>query len=467
MAEPARVLFVEDDNSLRRVAEYNLQKAGYAVSVASDGLEGWIAFQRDGADLVVTDLAMQKLDGNELLRRIKAASPDTEVIIITAFGTVDRAVEAMKAGAFDFVTKPFEFDVLRLTIERALERRHLLQENTRLQSELTERFRPEGIVGVSAGMERVFDLIRRVAPTDTNILILGESGTGKELISRAIHYHGRRKNGPFVAVNCGALPRDLIESELFGAQRGAYTGADHDRPGRFERANGGTLFLDEITELPKDLQVKLLRALQERQIERLGGREPISVDVRFICASNADIGRMVAESTFRRDLYFRINVVTIQVPPLRTRPEDIEPLVRAFLDHYNAGGVALEPAALAALKRHQWPGNVRELENAIERAVVLRQNPERITLGDLPWEISAPDAAPMAPGGAPSEARSMSPGLPDGGIDFFSVEKSFLEEALHKAGGNRSRAARLLGMTRQTLLYRLKKFGIDNQSRSW
>jgi two-component system NtrC family response regulator len=465
MADTARILFVEDDDSLRRVAEYNLQKAGYEVSVASDGMAGWVAFEHDGADVVVTDLAMQKLDGNELLRRIKGVSPDTEVIIVTAYGTVGRAVEAMKAGAFDFVTKPFEFDVLRLTIERALERRHLLQENARLQSELTQRFRPEHIIGVSAGMERVFDLIRRVAPTDTNILILGESGTGKELIARAIHYHGRRKDGPFIAVNCGALPRDLIESELFGAQRGAYTGADRDRPGRFERAGGGTLFLDEITELPTDLQVKLLRALQERQIERLGGDEPISVDVRFICASNADIGRMVAQGTFRQDLYFRINVVTIQVPPLRTRPEDVEPLIRVFLERYGAGGIPLEPDALAALKRHPWPGNVRELENAIERAVVLRQNPDRIGLGDLPWEITS-FSGQVAAGSVPSEASPASTSLPDGGIDFSSVEKSLLGQALRKAGGNRSRAARLLGMTRQTLLYRLKKFGIGDQSRS-
>ncbi len=457
MTDRSRILFVEDDDSLRRVAEYNLHRAGFAVAVASDGAEGWAAFQKDGADLVVTDLAMQKLDGYELLRRVKGVSPDTEVIIITAYGTVDRAVEAMKAGAFDFVTKPFEFDVLRLTIERALERRRLLQENTRLQSELTERFRPESIIGVSSGMERIFDLIRRVAPTDTNVLILGESGTGKELIARAIHHHGHRKNGPFVAVNCGALPRDLIESELFGAQRGAFTGADHDRPGRFERATGGTLFLDEITELPTDLQVKLLRALQERQIERLGGQEPIAVDVRFICASNADVGQLVATGAFRRDLYFRINVVTIQVPPLRQRTDDIEPLARAFLERYHADKVVLEPEALAALKRHAWPGNVRELENAIERAVVLRQNPERITVADLPWEITAPvEAGVTATGSATASAN-----LPDGGIDFSSVEKSLLEQALRKAGGNRSRAARLLGMSRQTLLYRLKKFGIS------
>ncbi|MBI5867440.1 MAG: sigma-54-dependent Fis family transcriptional regulator [candidate division Zixibacteria bacterium] len=457
MTDRSRILFVEDDDSLRRVAEYNLHRAGFEVAVASDGAEGWAAFQKDGADLVVTDLAMQKLDGYELLRRIKGVSPDTEVIIITAYGTVDRAVEAMKAGAFDFVTKPFEFDVLRLTIERALERRRLLQENTRLQSELTERFRPESIIGVSAGMERIFDLISRVAPTDTNVLILGESGTGKELIARAIHYHGHRKSGPFVAVNCGALPRDLIESELFGAQRGAFTGADHDRPGRFERATGGTLFLDEITELPTDLQVKLLRALQERQIERLGGQEPIAVDVRFICASNADVGQMVATGSFRRDLYFRINVVTIQVPPLRQRSDDIEPLVHAFLERYHAEKVVLEPETLAALKRHAWPGNVRELENAIERAVVLRENAGRITVADLPWEITAPAAAGVTASG-PATAPA---NLPDGGIDFSSVEKSLLEQALRKAGGNRSRAARLLGMSRQTLLYRLKKFGIS------
>ena len=457
MAQKIPVLFAEDDASLRRVAEYNLQNAGYDVSVAADGTEAWSVFQAQGAELVVTDLAMPGIDGFELLKRIKGQAPETEVVIITAHGTVDRAVEAMKAGAFDFITKPFEFDVLRLTIERALERRHLRSENQRLQSELTDRFRPENIIGVSSAMRRIFDLIARVAPVSSNVLILGESGTGKELIARAIHAYGSRKNGPFIAVNCGALPHDLVESELFGVRRGAFTGADLDRPGRFERATGGTLFLDEITDLPTDVQVKLLRALQEREIERLGGGEPVPIDVRFICASNADVEQRVKERSFRHDLYFRINVVTIQVPPLRSRPEDIEPLADAFLRRFGTGEVALDPAVLGVLQRYNWPGNVRELENAIERAVVLREHPDRITVSDLPLEIAGQRFHPTA---LPVTGTS-SAVFPDDGIDFFSLEKSLLEQALVKANGNRARAARLLGMTRQTLLYRLRKFGIE------
>lgn len=459
MTARIRVLFAEDDVSLRRVAEYNLQNAGYDVAVAPDGEAAWKAFQSNGADLVVTDLAMPGIDGFELLMRIKKKTPDTEVIIITAHGTVDRAVEAMKAGAFDFITKPFEFDVLRLTIERALERRHLRSENLRLQSELTERFRPDNIIGVSSGMRRVFDLIGRVASVDTNVLILGESGTGKELIARAIHYHGSRKDGPFVAVNCGALPHDLVESELFGVRRGAFTGADADRPGRFERASKGTLFLDEITDLPTDVQVKILRALQEREIERLGGGEAVAVDVRFVCATNADIEQAVKDETFRHDLYFRINVVTIHVPPLRERTEDIEPLARAFLLRYGTEEVTLDAGVIAALKTFHWPGNVRELENTIERAVVLREHGDRITISDLPSEIRTQATPP----GPPSGAGSVPAGLPEDGIDFFSLEKSLLEQALVKAKGNRTRAAQLLGMTRQTLLYRLRKFGIDKR----
>jgi len=459
MTQRIPILFAEDDVSLRRVAEYNLQNAGYDVTVATDGEDAWRRFQKSEADLVVTDLAMPGIDGFELLKRVKKQAPDTEVIIITAHGTVDRAVEAMKAGAFDFITKPFEFDVLRLTIERALERRHLRSENLRLKSELTDRFRPDNIVGVSAGMRRVFDLIARVAPVDTNVLILGESGTGKELIARAIHYHGPRKGGPFVAVNCGALPHDLVESELFGVQRGAFTGADADRQGRFERANGGTLFLDEITDLPTDVQVKLLRALQEREIERLGGGEPVSVDVRFVCATNSDIEQAVKDEDFRHDLYFRINVVTIHIPPLRERTEDIEPLARTFLQRYGASKVTLDPAALAALRAYHWPGNVRELENAIERAIVLREQNDRISLADLPTEITG------QPGQTDTSASDTSTpsSLPEDGIDFFSLEKSLLEQALARANGNRTRAARLLGMTRQTLLYRLRKFGIDQR----
>ncbi len=452
---PAHIIFAEDDASLRRVAEYNLSRAGYEVSLAADGADAWELCREHNPDLVITDLAMPKLDGFELLTRVRRQFPDTEVIIITAHGTVDRAVEAMKAGAFDFITKPFEFDVLRLTAERALERRSLRQENVRLHGELADRYRPDNMVGVSAAMRHVFEMVARVAPSDSNVLILGESGTGKELVARAIHHASRRRKEPFVAVNCGALPRDLVESELFGVQRGAFTGADADRPGRFERASGGTLFLDEITELPSDVQVKLLRALQDRQIERLGATMPVDVDVRFICATNADIDQLIREGRFRQDLYYRINVVTIQVPPLREHPEDIEPLVHHFLVRLNAADVNLNPDVLDRLRSYHWPGNVRELENAIERALVLRKQSDRITLSDLPANITA----------APRNDRSHtgpSLHLPDGGIDFYGLEKSLILQALRNADGNQSKAARLLGMTRQTLLYRMRKFGIES-----
>lgn len=459
MTTKPTIIFADDDPSLRRVAEYNFERAGYPVTLAADGREAWETFQKNGADLVVTDLAMPEMDGFEFAQRVKRVSPETEVIIVTAHGTIDRAVDAMKAGAFDFITKPFEFDVLLLTVERALEHRRLRLENERLQSELVERFRPENIIGVSAGMQRVFDLIARVAMTDTNVLILGESGTGKELVARAIHHQGKRKSGPFIAVNCGALPRDLVESELFGVQRGAFTGADRDRPGRFERATGGTLFLDEITELPTDLQVKLLRALQEREIERLGADQAVAIDARFICATNADIGALVHEGLFRSDLYYRVNVVTIVIPPLRERPEDIPPLVAEFLRRSNLSGVIVHESALTALSQYSWPGNVRELENAIERAAVLRKNSDQIVVDDLPDEIAKPSAA------AATAATPLIPAaIPPDGIDFFAVEKSLLQDALHAAKGNASRAARLLHMTRQTFLYRLKKFGITSKS---
>ena len=455
MTSAPRVLFVEDDPSLRRVAEYHLKRAGFDVTVQADGHAGWQEFARHGADCVVTDLALPELDGDALLQRIKSTAPETEVIIITAYGTVDRAVHAMKAGAFDFITKPFEFDVLVMTIERAVERQQLRRENVHLKAELAERFRPENMVGASPAMDRIFDLVRRLGTTDTNVLILGESGTGKELVARAIHHSGPRREAPFVAVNCGALPRDLIESELFGVAKGAYTGADHDRPGRFERAADGTLFLDEITELPPDLQVKLLRALQEREIERLGGTETVPVRARFICATNADPAARVAQRTFRQDLYFRINVVTITVPPLRERPEDIRPLVDLLLKRLGAAGLAVEPAFMEALHQYAWPGNVRELENAIERAIVLRGRAERLCRDDLPEEVRFPGRFSAARPGTGE------PALPDQGINFSDWEKSLLQAALQKAGGNRSRAARLLGMTRQTLLYRLRKFGLQ------
>ncbi|GAB4326165.1 MAG: sigma-54 dependent transcriptional regulator [Candidatus Zixiibacteriota bacterium] len=448
------ILFAEDDASLRRVAEYNLSRAGYNVSLAVDGADAWKQCRAIEPDLVITDLAMPKMDGFELLKRVRSQYPDTEVVIITAHGTVDRAVEAMKVGAFDFITKPFEFDVLRLTAERALERQHLRQENIRLHGELADRYKPDNMVGVSAAMRRVFEMVARVAPTNSNVLVLGESGTGKELVAKAIHHASPRAEAPFVAVNCGALPNNLVESELFGVQRGAFTGADTDRPGRFERAAGGTLFLDEITELPAEMQVKLLRALQERQIERLGATVPVDVDVRFICATNADIDQLIADGRFRQDLYYRINVVTIQIPPLRDHPDDIEPLVHHFLTRLQATEVKLAPGVLDALRTYTWPGNVRELENVIERTLVLRKHPDRITIHDLPTDVAEAHSSMGAHDGVPVQ-------IPDNGINFYELEKSLLKQALRQAHGNQSQAARLLGLTRQTLLYRLRKFGIE------
>jgi two-component system NtrC family response regulator len=447
------VLIAEDDASLRRVAEYELRRYGYDVVTAEDGNAAWKAFKDHHPEVVVTDLAMPGIDGAALLEKIKRTAPETEVIIITAFGTVDRAVAAMKAGAYDFITKPFEFDQLRLTIERALEHRKLLGENRRLRTELTDRFRPENMVGVSKAMQEVYELIAKVAPSHANVLILGESGTGKELVARAIHHHGPRGDKPFVAINCGAIPHDLIESELFGVTRGAFTGADRDRPGRFERAGEGSVFLDEIIDLPLDLQVKLLRVLQEREIERLGSANPIPIAARFIFATNADIAARVADGSFRSDLYFRLNVVTITVPPLRERREDIIPLWESFAERQDEPtGGALDRSVRDALVGYSWPGNVRELENAVERAYVLRQDPKRITISDLPAEIAA-----GATGGSGRRRSAGAPVLPETGIDMTRWEKELLEDALAQSGGNKTKAAGLLGMTRQTFLYRLRK----------
>jgi two-component system NtrC family response regulator len=389
------------------------------------------------------------MSGIEVLRKVQEQAPGLPVIVITAYGTIESAVEAMKQGAFDYVTKPFNREELRLTLERALKLRRLETENTRLREEVVEKYRFEGIIGTSDKLQAVLDMAGRVAGSDASVLITGESGTGKELIARAIHYTGSRATGPFVALNCAAIPENLIESELFGHVKGAFTGAVKDKEGKFELADGGTIFLDEIGELRIDLQAKILRALQERTIDRVGGAKPAQVNVRVLAATNRDLEREVKAGNFREDLYYRLSVITLQVPPLRERRDDIPLLAEHFLRKYNRDAVSLAPDALAALSAYGWPGNVRELENAIERASVLRRG-ATITVSDLPDKLS----------GARRGVEDIILNLPEDGISLEELEKNLILKALEMHKGNQTRAAEYLRITRPTLIYRMEKYGL-------
>jgi DNA-binding NtrC family response regulator len=443
-----RVLVVDDDASLRRIVEYNLAEEGHSVATAENGEKALAALERTSFDLVVTDIKMPGLDGMELLRRIKSSSPDTQVIVITAFGTIEMAVEAMKAGAFEYVTKPFNRDELKLAARKALKLKHLEGENVRLRREVARKYGFENIVGDSPSMQRVFRLVEKVAETDAPVLITGESGTGKELVARAVHYRSSRTEQPFVAVNCAAIPRDLLESELFGHVKGAFTGAIRDRSGKFEEASGGTLFLDEVGDLPFDLQAKILRALQQLEITPVGSNQVVAVDIRIVAASNRDLEEGIREGTFREDLYYRLAVVPIRLPSLRERPEDIPLLVAHFLRTLAPGGrVAIAPETLAVLTRYPWKGNVRELENTIERLLILRES-DVIGLTDLPEKRSGGFAFTF-----PSE-----------GVGLEEAEKALILEALRQAGWNQSRAAQLLKVPRHILLYRMEKFGIPKRA---
>ncbi|MFN8547389.1 MAG: sigma-54 dependent transcriptional regulator [Candidatus Eisenbacteria bacterium] len=454
------ILVAEDDESLRRVVEYNLREAGYSVEAVRDGREALEAIARSAPDLVLSDLRMPGATGLDLLRAVRKRHPETEVILITAHGTVDDAVSAMKQGAFDFVTKPVRWDELRLTVARALERRRLRLETGRLRRELKDRAGVRPLLGDSPAMRALRETIHRVASSHASVLIVGESGTGKELVARALHAESARAAKPFVAVNCGALPRDLVESELFGVRRGAFTGADQDRPGRFLEAHGGTLLLDEVAELEPELQVKLLRALQEGEVAPVGGTS-VAVDVRVVAATNRPIKPALESGRLRSDLYYRLAVVTIEIPPLRERPEDLEPLVRHLLAVLGASEVELTATAWARLRASRWPGNVRQLENALERALLLRAHPDRVDAADLPSD----DDSPLASHGgsatlAEAHGSTATVGLPPEGVDIYALERRLIEEALDRAEGNQTKAATLLGMTRQTLIYRMQKYGI-------
>ncbi len=449
MKKPS-ILLIDDDDSLRRVMEFSLTEAGYRVQTAASGEDGLRLFEKDSFDAVITDITMAGLSGMEVLEKVRLRDSRLPVIIITAYGTIESAVEAMRKGAFDYITKPFNRDELRLTLDKALRMRRLEKENLELRAEVTDRYRFESIVGASEKLRDLLDMAGRVAPSDASILITGETGTGKELLAKGIHHNSLRANGSFVAVNCAAIPEHLIESELFGHVRGAFTGAVKDKEGKFELADGGTLFLDEIGDLRVDLQAKILRALQERQVDRVGGSRPVPVDVRLVAATNKDIERAVKEGGFREDLYYRLSVITLHMPPLRERGDDIPILVQHFLRKFNKDAdIRIDPQALAVLMSYGWPGNVRELENIIERASVLRRG-AMVTSAELPDKIR----------GGKTNVENIVLNLPDGGISLEDLEKSLIIKALEKHKGNQTRAAEYLGITRPTLIYRMEKYGI-------
>jgi len=449
MKKPS-ILLIDDDPSLRRVIEYSLVESGYSVLPAASGEEGLTLFHQGPCDAVITDITMPGMSGLEVLVKVRQADLNVPVIIITAYGTIESAVSAMRQGAFDYITKPFNRDELRITLERALKMRRLEKENVRLHAEVIDRYRFNAIVGGSEKIREVIALAGRVAPSDATVLVTGESGTGKELLARGIHYSSSRAEGPFIAVNCAAIPENLIESELFGHVKGAFTGAVRDREGKFELADGGTLFLDEIGDLRVDLQAKILRALQERTIDRVGGVEQVDLDVRVIAATNKDLEREVREGNFREDLYYRLSVVVLQMPPLRERKDDIPLLADHFLKKFNAGpSVRLAPDALALLIAYGWPGNVRELENVMERASVLKRG-DTITREDLPEKLSR-------------KAMGVSEvllNLPEEGLSLEELEKDLIVKALEKHKGNQTRAAEYLRITRPTLIYRMEKYGL-------
>jgi two-component system response regulator PilR (NtrC family) len=449
------ILIVDDERSMREFLRIALVRAGHRVTIAESPAAAKLEYDKRDFDIVITDLKMPTGSGLDVLDGVKTARADTQVIVMTGFATPETAIAAMKRGAYDYLTKPFKVDEVTVVIERALEKRALLRDNVLLRAELEGRFRLDRMVGKSPPMQRLFELLKKVAPARTSVLISGESGTGKEMVARALHALSPRVEKPFVAVNCGAIPETLLESELFGHVRGAFTGAVSDKPGLFAAADGGTLFLDEIGELSSQMQVKLLRVLQERKVKKVGGTVEEEFDVRVVAASNRDLEAEVERGAFRRDLFYRLNVIQLYLPPLRQRREDVPLLVEhlvkkhaAALGHPIAG---VDADAMALLCDYDYPGNVRELENLIERAVTLESS-ERITRGSLP-DLKPRAAAP--PVATPSTE------LPAEGIDLERVvgefEKELLLKALERANGVRKEAARLLGINARSMRYRLAK----------
>jgi len=445
-----RILVVDDEEKLRRVIELHLLSAGFEVDKARSAEDALKLVDR--ADMVITDLRLPSMDGLQLLSLIRRQNAQAPVVVMTAFGTVENAVEAMKSGATDFLLKPFSLDHLTAVVQKALEVRALRDENRQLKEELGRRYEFDNITGRSAAMQEIFSTIARVAPTRATVLLAGESGVGKDLIARAIHFHSPRRDRPFVKINCTALPENLMESELFGYEKGAFTGAAQTKPGKFEQADSGTVLLDEIGDVPASIQVKLLRVLQEREIERLGSNKTLHIDVRVIAATNSDLRAALEQGTFREDLYYRLNVVPISIPPLRARREDIPFLAEHFVRTFGADNASpvqsITEAAIKKLTEYHWPGNVRELQNVIERSLVLCSG-TTLDAGDIKLET-----APRP------RAQTGEHLLPDG-MTLDEYEQSIIREALQRAEGNKSQAARLLGLTRNALRYRLAQMGLE------
>jgi len=455
-----RVLVADDDEGIRRVVRRHLEDAGYVVEAVPGGEEARDLLRAgERFDALVTDLQMPGVGGIELLAEAKRLEASLPVIVITAHGSIETAVEAMRLGAYDYMEKPFHKDVLFLTMERALRHRMVLEENLRLTEALAREFSLGSLVGGSPGMQEVFRLAGRAAPTEAPVLILGESGTGKELLARALHYNSNRAKKPFVTVNVAAIPESLVEPELFGVVKGAFTGADASRPGLFRQADAGSLFLDEIGEMRTDLQAKLLRTIESGEVRPVGSERVEQADVRILAATNRDLAGAVEDGAFRRDLYHRIAVVVLRLPPLRSRVQDLPLLVRHLLGKQGAAGVEVSPEAMRLLAAWHWPGNVRELDNELRRAVLLRGDSDQILALDLSPEVQAGRAVKPA-GSEALDLRAVA--IPDEGIRLSDLERAVIASALEKTEGNQTKAAALLGITRQTLIYRMEKYGLKH-----
>src|SRR5271168_672285 len=456
MREKATILVVEDEAKMRRLVELRLGEEGFLVHSAADAETGLQLLVREKPDLVVTDLRLPGMSGLEFLQAVKRVNAALPVVIITAHGTVESAVEAMKVGASNYVTKPFSFDELVLVIRKELDSHRLREENRSLREALGRRYSYTNIIAQSDKMQAVLAMVERVAPTNSTVLLGGESGVGKDLIARAIHEHSQRASGPFIKINSTAIPENLLESELFGYEKGAFSGATGSKPGKFELADKGTLFLDEIGDVPGAIQVKLLRVLQDREFERLGGTKTLKVDVRLVAATNRDLRAALEEGTFREDLYYRLNVVAIDIPPLRQRKEDISDLVNLFISRFAGDSgkpvKSITPEAMQILVNYHWPGNVRELQNIIERACALAKG-RVLEAADIHLDLR------------PAKATNGAGGFLPEGMTLEHWEDEMIQEALRRANGNKSQAAPLLGLSRNALRYRLSKIGIADEEK--
>jgi len=463
------ILVIDDDPAVREILEEFLRLKGFEVSVAPDGEIGVRLIQERTIDLYLVDLVLPGIGGMEVLKKVSLLNFNIPAIVITGFGAIETAVEAIKLGAFDYITKPFVLEELVLVVQRAIDFSKLKKENISLKRQLKQRYEHQGLIGNSVPMQKVYELIKKVSDTDATILIEGESGTGKELIAKTIHYNSSRAHNPFIPFNCAAIPHDLLESELFGHERGAFTGAINTRIGRFERANGGTILLDEIGELHPSFQVKLLRVLQEREFERVGGSKTIKVDVRVLAATNKNLEKETKDGNFREDLFYRLNVIPVRIPPLRERREDIPILFDYFINFFSKKrkreNIKIDQGVFDLFMRYPWPGNVREVENLIERLVILKED-ALVTIKDLPFRFQEFGGVPrrVEEQQVPAESnRDIL--LPEQGVDLNSlveeIERNLISQAMRKSQGIKSKAAELLGLKRTTLLEKIKKFEID------